>query len=211
MKRVFPTVLLAAAMAMGNAAAHEPVPELSNAVSPEQGVIAAGRIGPGEVAALRDAGFHHVIDLTPDAETPGFDEASAVRAAGLRYSNLPLAGASDLTRENVLAFDTLLAGAERPLLVHCASGNRVGAMAALRAATRICRWPAPRTGPGGTCWPSARCWREPSAPCWCTAPAATAWAPWPRCGRLGGRPLRGRGDRHRQGMGLGRAGGRSPP
>jgi len=134
MKRLFQTALLAAAMAMGNAAAHEPVPELSNAVSPEQGVIAAGRIGPGEVAALRDAGFRHVIDLTPDAETPGFDEAAAVRAAGLRYSNLPLAGASELTRENVLAFDTLLAGAERPLLVHCASGNRVGAMAALRAA-----------------------------------------------------------------------------
>lgn len=134
MKRLFLTALLAAATTMGNAAAHEPVPELANAVSPEQGVIAAGRIGPGEITRVRDAGIRHVIDLTPDAETPGFDEAAAVRAAGLRYSNLPLAGAPDLTRENVLAFDTLLAEAERPVLVHCASGNRVGAMAALRAA-----------------------------------------------------------------------------
>ncbi|MDX1549980.1 MAG: hypothetical protein R3278_05475, partial [Lysobacter spongiicola] len=48
--------------------------------------------------------------------------------------NLPLAGPSDLTRENVLAFDQLLRDAERPVLVHCGSGNRVGAMAALRAA-----------------------------------------------------------------------------
>jgi len=83
---------------------------------------------------VRDAGIRHVIDLTPDAETPGFDEAAAVRAAGLRYSNLPLRGAADLTRGNVLAFDALVRDAGRPLLVHCASGNRVGAMAALRAA-----------------------------------------------------------------------------
>lgn len=133
MKRLFLIALFAAATT-GNAAAHEPLPKLANAVSPEQGVIAAGRIGPGDITGVRDAGIRHVIDLTPDAETPGFDEAAAVRAAGLRYSNLPLAGAPDLTRENVLAFDTMLAEAERPVLVHCASGNRVGAMAALRAA-----------------------------------------------------------------------------
>src|SRR3546814_239550 len=71
---------------------------------------------------------------TPDEETPGFDGAGTVRAAGVGYSNLPLAGPPDLTRENVLAFDALLRDAERPVLVHCASGNRVGAMAALRAA-----------------------------------------------------------------------------
>ena len=58
----------------------------------------------------------------------------AVRASGLRYSNLPLRGAADLTRENVAAFDALLRDSSRPVLVHCASGNRVGAMAALRAA-----------------------------------------------------------------------------
>ena len=75
-----------------------------------------------------------MIDLTPDAETPDFDEAAAVRAAGLLYSNLPLRGAVDLTRENVMTFDALVRDAERPVLVHCASGNRVGAMAALRAA-----------------------------------------------------------------------------
>jgi len=133
-KRLLLTVLLTAATATGQAGAREQVPELANAVSPQPGVIAAGRIGPGEVKRLRDAGIRHVIDLTPDAETPDFDEAAVVRAAGLRYSNLPLAGAPDLTRENVLAFDALLAEADRPVLVHCASGNRVGAMAALRAA-----------------------------------------------------------------------------
>lgn len=110
------------------------LPTVANAVSPSPGIISAGRLAPGDIVPLRDAGIRHVIDLTPDEETPDFDEAATVRAAGLGYSNLPLAGAPDLTRKNVLAFDALLRGAERPVLVHCASGNRVGAMAALRAA-----------------------------------------------------------------------------
>src|SRR3546814_10189813 len=62
------------------------------------------------------------------------EEEAEARTAGLVYSNLPLRGAVDLTRENVLAFDALVRDAKRPVLVHCASGNRVGAMAALRAA-----------------------------------------------------------------------------
>lgn len=110
------------------------VPVVSGAVSPMPGVISAGRLASGDIVRVRDAGIRQVVDLTLDVETPDFDEAAAVRAAGLVYSNLPLRGAVDLTRENVLAFDALLRGAKRPVLVHCASGNRVGAIAALRAA-----------------------------------------------------------------------------
>ncbi|KFN49906.1 beta-lactamase hydrolase domain-containing protein [Arenimonas composti] len=127
------TATLAAA---GCASTPEParLPAITNAVAPEPGIVSAGRIGAADLDALRAAGIRHVIDLTPDAETPDFDEAAAVRAAGLDYANLPLSGPADLTRENVQAFDALLRAAGRPVLVHCASGNRVGAMAALRAA-----------------------------------------------------------------------------
>jgi uncharacterized protein (TIGR01244 family) len=110
------------------------VPAIADAVSPGPGVVSAGRLAPADIERIRDAGIRHVIDLTPDAETPDFDEAAAARAAGLDYSNLPLSGPADLTRENVQAFDAMLRHAKRPVLVHCASGNRVGAMAALRAA-----------------------------------------------------------------------------
>ena len=103
-------------------------------MSPAAGVVVAGRLAPLDIEHLRDAGIREVIDLTPDAETPDFDEATAVRDAGLAYANLPLAGGADLTPANVRAFDALLREAARPVLVHCASGNRVGAMAALRAA-----------------------------------------------------------------------------
>lgn len=110
------------------------VPAVADAASPLAGIVTAGRLHPLDIRLLREAGIRHVIDLTPDAETPDFDEASAVRRTGIEYSNLPLRGASDLTLANVERFDTLLKASPRPLLVHCASGNRVGAMAALRAA-----------------------------------------------------------------------------
>ena len=110
------------------------VPEVSNAVSPVEGVISAGRLTAADMEKLRSTGIQQVIDLTPDAETPDFDEASAVRAAAMGYSNLPLRGAADLTRENAAIFDEMLRNAKHPVLVHCASGNRVGAIAALRAA-----------------------------------------------------------------------------
>lgn len=109
-------------------------PALDRFATPVAGIHAGGRIGADDLPALRAAGIVHVIDLTPDAETPGFDEANAVRAAGLAYDNLPIAGADDLGPASVAAFDQLLRDVEGPALVHCASGNRVGALVALRAA-----------------------------------------------------------------------------
>ena len=107
---------------------------VAGALTPEPGIFASGRLDAADVERIAGSGIGHVIDLTLDHETPEFDEAAAMHAAGVGYSNLPVSGADDLERDHVLAFDALLQEAERPLLVHCASGNRVGAMAALRAA-----------------------------------------------------------------------------
>ncbi|RCS29883.1 hypothetical protein DEO45_07315 [Rhodanobacter denitrificans] len=97
--------------------------------------VASGRLQASDIAALRRGGIRQVIDLSTDREKAGFDEGAAVRAAGIGYRNLPIRGADDLTRANVARFDRLLREAgNRPTLVHCASGNRVGAMIALRAA-----------------------------------------------------------------------------
>lgn len=136
MKRFSGLVFAAALAGAGCASTTEPaaLPAVADAIAPAPGIVSAGRLAPADIARVRDAGIRHVIDLTPDAETPDFDEAAAVHAAGLAYSNLPLRGPMDLTRDNALAFDALVRGAKRPVLVHCASGNRVGAMAALRAA-----------------------------------------------------------------------------
>jgi uncharacterized protein (TIGR01244 family) len=134
MKQIIAVVMLSALAAGMSASAGAEVPAVANALTPEQGVTVAGRLAPKDIKSLRQAGVRYVVDLTADAETPEFDEAAAVRTAGIGYANLPIRGAADLTRQNVAAFDDLLRGATRPMLVHCASGNRVGAMVALRAA-----------------------------------------------------------------------------
>jgi len=54
--------------------------------------------------------------------------------AGLRYVEIPVDHAAGLTEENARRLDELLRDpAARPMIVHCASGNRVGALLALRA------------------------------------------------------------------------------
>lgn len=108
---------------------------LPNLANPAPNLATAGELQANDIAVIARAGIRHVIDLRVDSETPDFDEAVAVRAAGMLYHNLPIRGADDLTPENVARFDRLITevGAA-PTLIHCSSSNRVGALAALRAA-----------------------------------------------------------------------------
>jgi uncharacterized protein (TIGR01244 family) len=112
-----------------------PLEGLSHVSFPAPHRVASGRLQATDVTTLQRAGIRQVIDLSLDEETPDFDEAAAMRAAGIGYRNLPIHGAADLTRANVERFDRLLrAAGDQPTLVHCASSNRVGALIALRAA-----------------------------------------------------------------------------
>ena len=63
-----------------------------------------------------------------------FDEAAAVKRAGMYYEQLPISGAADLKQLKVLAFDNILRQYHgKKVALHCGSGNRVGAVTALRA------------------------------------------------------------------------------
>lgn len=108
---------------------------LPDAAHPAPEIVTAGAIDASDIPMIRKDGVRHVIDLRADSETPDFDEAAAVREAGMSYDNLPIRGVQDLTRENVERFDHLITTrSHESTLVHCASSNRVGALAALRAA-----------------------------------------------------------------------------
>ncbi len=106
---------------------------LPAACQPVEGVIACGLPSEKELREAHAGGLRTVINLCPAREQK-FDEDALVTSLGMRYEHIPVAGAQDLTRENALRLAQILSDPEsRPAVVHCASGNRVGALFALKA------------------------------------------------------------------------------
>lgn len=106
---------------------------LDNAKFPDANTVVTGKLSPEKIAKIAEAGIEHIINLQPDSEL-SFDEKSAVEAAGIHYTHLPISGADDLKQVNLLEFDKALrAHHGKKTLLHCGSGNRVGACMALRA------------------------------------------------------------------------------
>ena len=107
---------------------------IKNLKTPRPNYFSGGQPTGEQLTALAGTGVKHVINLRPTLETPKLDETSLVADRGMSYHSLPVDGAAGLTLSNVKAFDQLLkqAGDEKVFL-HCASGNRVGALMALRA------------------------------------------------------------------------------
>jgi len=87
-----------------------------------------------QVQAVADMGIEVVISLLPSSESK-IDEAMLVPLAGMTFIHVPITNASELTRENVQSVaDALKKLDGKNVLIHCASGNRVGAVMALKAA-----------------------------------------------------------------------------
>lgn len=103
-------------------------PGLVNAFCPLDGVATGGQPTAADITRLADAGYRSVVDLRPASESRGFDEAKTVQAAGLRYEQIPVTPQT-LRDEHFDRFRAFVADpANRPMLVHCASANRVGAL-----------------------------------------------------------------------------------
>lgn len=101
---------------------------------PENGRVSGGQPTADQLRAAVDAGLRHVIDLRPESEDAGFDEPALLQSLDVTYRRVPVAGSAGLTPQAVKALDEALADASgEPTMIHCASGNRVGAMMALRA------------------------------------------------------------------------------
>lgn len=111
----------------------DPAQELMNRAEPLPGIVTSGQPDQESISELASAGFVAVIDLRGVDEERGFDERIAVESVGMRYVSLPVAGAAAVTYENASLLDDILGDMRGPVLVHCASGNRVGALLSLRA------------------------------------------------------------------------------
>jgi len=100
---------------------------MRNASCPLPGVATGGQPDSAQLAALARAGFRTVVDLRTPEEPRGFDEPVAARARGLAYRPLPIGHDGVVPDSTFDAFRAFMADtAAGPVLVHCASGNRVG-------------------------------------------------------------------------------------
>lgn len=82
---------------------------------------------------LAAAGLQSVVDLKGPMESRGFPEAAESQELGLTYYSLPIRSKSDISWTHAAQLHQLLQQATSPVLVHCQSGNRVGALFALSA------------------------------------------------------------------------------
>ena len=90
----------------------------------------AGLINEGGIDLLLEEGFKSVVDLrTPQEGTA--EEAAAMKIAGIEYINIPI-GKEAPSAADVRKFASIVGDKNRgPLLVHCASANRVGTLWAM--------------------------------------------------------------------------------
>lgn len=102
-------------------------------VSPVDGITAAGQPDKAGFEVFADAGYTTVIDMRAEDEDRGFEEAAFVEELGMHYVAFPIASEDDVSFDSARKLDELLQRYPGPVLVHCASSNRVGAILALRA------------------------------------------------------------------------------
>lgn len=100
----------------------------------ETDLYSAGQPTVEDLAEAAAKGIRTVINLRAAEESVAFNERDEVQQLGLCYVSLPIAGAQDLGRTTIESFARELQQARRegPVLIHCGSGNRVGAAIALQ-------------------------------------------------------------------------------
>ena len=101
---------------------------VQNLSRPFPWLLAGGQPDSAALAALARAGIHDVFDLRGPDEPRGFDERGVARSLGLRYLAIPTR-VDDFRDSRFTAFrhHLIAHGTGKPMFIHCASGNRVGA------------------------------------------------------------------------------------
>jgi uncharacterized protein (TIGR01244 family) len=92
------------------------------------GVFLASQPEKEDFTHAKDGGIKTVLNLRHPSEQD-WNESTLVKDLGLEYVNVPIKSADSLTDESIDKVRALLTDKKkRPLLVHCASANRVGAV-----------------------------------------------------------------------------------
>jgi uncharacterized protein (TIGR01244 family) len=133
-KALFLILTLLWANAVASAAFAQDVSSLDapNAKVAVPGIVTAGQPSLEDFAKLKALGITTVVNARGAEESP-LDEAALAAEHGLTYVAIPIDGKEALTRDAALALKAVLDMKTGGVLLHCASGNRAGALMALEA------------------------------------------------------------------------------
>jgi protein tyrosine phosphatase (PTP) superfamily phosphohydrolase (DUF442 family) len=97
-----------------------------NAGQPLPQLLTGGQPSAEQLETLQAAGVAVILDIRDPMEPRPYDEPAQVRRLGMEYLNVSVrqGALDDQTMDAVLA--ELRRNQDRPLLIHCASANRVG-------------------------------------------------------------------------------------
>ncbi len=99
------------------------------------GIATGGLLKDGALEELKDLGFTAIVDLRSPEEGIAEEQAGA-KALGLKYFNIPVS-ANTPTEEQVAVFAAIVEDESNlPIMVHCVSANRAGAMWSLYRAAK---------------------------------------------------------------------------
>lgn len=100
------------------------------------GLAVAGQPTPETLARLAELGFRTVVNLRTDGESGVPEERPLIEGQGLLYVQVPVTPES-FSQADVDAVARVVDDpAAAPVLLHCSSSNRVGAVIAVMAARR---------------------------------------------------------------------------
>jgi uncharacterized protein (TIGR01244 family) len=107
---------------------------IPNARTAADQILTGGQPTDEHLQQAKDSGVKVVLNLRTQAEENAYaTEVAKVESLGMKYVHLPIDGKTGdgLNEENARKLAEVLA--EKPALVHCTSGERVGALFALKA------------------------------------------------------------------------------
>ncbi len=109
----------------------------SGKVQPVDGITAAGQPDAKAFEVFANAGYEVVIDMRGPDEDRGLEnEPELVEGLGLEYVAFPITDRKQIDFDTAEALDEMLESYDGPVLIHCGSSNRVGALLALRESLR---------------------------------------------------------------------------
>jgi uncharacterized protein (TIGR01244 family) len=90
------------------------------------GFLLTSQPGAADLDLAAKRGVHTVVDQRKATEDRGFNEATLVMNLGMTYKNPSFSKPAELTDVMFEQSREILRTAQRPVLMHCQSGNRTG-------------------------------------------------------------------------------------